>query len=215
MAAHNAMHSWLLIKCLSLGQKTRYETYSMLLRAKQRCGGDDLSVFESMLLEEGALQRAQSSPTLQDSSLTCSTRDGPSPSQTNTACGPHEPNNGCSRGQGQRHSYRQAVRKWTRGKLALPERKWGLSLSCVRPPALCHQEVVLILTESDSVIGWWVGDVTTQGAMESGRENVFLGGNYEMHKMFLCLLVLGFFCDFSPFIAHYLGLACLNIFKTI
>ncbi|XP_077056335.1 uncharacterized protein LOC143709654 [Siphateles boraxobius] len=92
-------------------EKTRYETYSMLLRAKQRCGGDDLSVFESMLLEEGALQRAQSSPTLQDSSLTCSTRDGPSPSQTNTACVPQEPNNSCSRGQGQRHSYRQAVRK--------------------------------------------------------------------------------------------------------
>lgn len=43
----------------------------------------------------------------------------------------------------------------------------------------------------------------------------FSEGNYEMHKMFLCLLVLGFFCDFSPFIAHYLGLACLNIFKTI
>ncbi|KAG1955321.1 uncharacterized protein LOC120474775 [Pimephales promelas] len=92
-------------------EKTRYETYSMLLRAKQRCGGDDLSVFESMLLEEGALQRAQSSPTLQDSSLTCSTRDGPSPSQTSTACLPQEPNNSCSRGQGQRHSYRQAVRK--------------------------------------------------------------------------------------------------------
>ncbi|XP_073775022.1 PH and SEC7 domain-containing protein 1 isoform X2 [Danio rerio] len=94
-------------------EKTRYETYSMLLRAKQRCGDDDLSVFEAMLLEEGALQRAQSSPTLQDSSLTCSTRDGASPSTTTAA--PPEPsgngNNGCSRGQGQRHSYRQAVRK--------------------------------------------------------------------------------------------------------
>uniref|UniRef100_A0A672MT67 Pleckstrin and Sec7 domain containing n=1 Tax=Sinocyclocheilus grahami TaxID=75366 RepID=A0A672MT67_SINGR len=61
-------------------EKTRYETYSMLLRAKQRCGDDDLSVFEAMLLEEGALQRAQSSPTLQDSSMTCSTRDGASQS---------------------------------------------------------------------------------------------------------------------------------------
>ncbi|XP_051769721.1 PH and SEC7 domain-containing protein 1 isoform X2 [Ctenopharyngodon idella] len=94
-------------------EKTRYETYSMLLRAKQRCGDDDLSVFEAMLLEEGALQRAQSSPSLQDSSLTCSTRDGPS--QSTAACGAQEPpgngNNGCSRGQGQRHSYRQAVRK--------------------------------------------------------------------------------------------------------
>ncbi|XP_026104325.1 PH and SEC7 domain-containing protein 1-like [Carassius auratus] len=93
-------------------EKTRYETYSMLLRAKQRCEDDDLSVFEAMLLEEGALQRAQSSPTLQDSSLTCSTRDGASQS---TAAGAQEPsgngNNSCSRGQGQRHSYRQAVRK--------------------------------------------------------------------------------------------------------
>ncbi len=31
---------------------------------------------------------------------------------------------------------------------------------------------VLIPTESDSVIGWWLGDVTTQGAMGPGRENV-------------------------------------------
>uniref|UniRef100_A0A673INA7 Uncharacterized LOC107740843 n=1 Tax=Sinocyclocheilus rhinocerous TaxID=307959 RepID=A0A673INA7_9TELE len=93
-------------------EKTRYETYSMLLRAKQRCDDDDLSVFEAMLLEEGALQRAQSSPTLQESSMTCSTRDGASQS---AAAGAQEPsgngNNGCSRGQGQRHSYRQAVCK--------------------------------------------------------------------------------------------------------
>ncbi|XP_072522941.1 PH and SEC7 domain-containing protein 1-like isoform X2 [Salminus brasiliensis] len=91
-------------------EKTRYETYSMLLRAKQRCGDDNLSVFEAMLLEEGSLQRAQSSPTLQESSLTCSTRDGPS-----TARDPPATGNGtgasCARGQGQRHSYRQAVKK--------------------------------------------------------------------------------------------------------
>uniref|UniRef100_A0A3B1KCC7 PH and SEC7 domain-containing protein 1 n=1 Tax=Astyanax mexicanus TaxID=7994 RepID=A0A3B1KCC7_ASTMX len=91
-------------------EKTRYETYSMLLRAKQRCGDDNLSVFETMLLEEGSLQRAQSSPTLQESSLTCSTRDGPS-----TARDPPATGNGtgasCARGQGQRHSYRQAVKK--------------------------------------------------------------------------------------------------------
>ncbi|XP_051530852.1 PH and SEC7 domain-containing protein 1-like isoform X2 [Myxocyprinus asiaticus] len=90
-------------------EKTRYETYSMLLRAKQRCVEDDLSVFEVMLLEEGTLQRAQSSPTLQDSSLTCSTRDGPS--QSTAADAQDAPVNDCSRGQGQRHSYRQAVRK--------------------------------------------------------------------------------------------------------
>uniref|UniRef100_A0AAY5EQK1 Pleckstrin and Sec7 domain containing a n=1 Tax=Electrophorus electricus TaxID=8005 RepID=A0AAY5EQK1_ELEEL len=91
-------------------EKTRYETYSMLLRAKQRCGDDDLSVFEAMLLEEGSLQRARSSPTLQESSLISSARDAPS-----TARDPSATGNGaglsCVRGQGQRHSYRQAVRK--------------------------------------------------------------------------------------------------------
>uniref|UniRef100_A0A8C5NEQ0 PH and SEC7 domain-containing protein 2-like n=1 Tax=Gouania willdenowi TaxID=441366 RepID=A0A8C5NEQ0_GOUWI len=49
-------------------EKTRYGTYVMLLRAKIRSGEEDLSVFESVLLEDGGLQRAQSSPTLQDSS---------------------------------------------------------------------------------------------------------------------------------------------------
>uniref|UniRef100_A0A671LHL3 Uncharacterized LOC107666723 n=1 Tax=Sinocyclocheilus anshuiensis TaxID=1608454 RepID=A0A671LHL3_9TELE len=62
--------------------------------------------------KESALQRSQSSPTLQESSMTCSTRDGASQS---AAAGAQEPsgngNNSCSRGQGQRHSYRQAVRK--------------------------------------------------------------------------------------------------------
>ncbi|MCI4384531.1 hypothetical protein PGIGA_G00039700 [Pangasianodon gigas] len=82
-------------------EKTRYETYSMLLRAKQRCGSDDLSVFEAMLLAEGSLQRAQSSPSLQESSGTCSTRDKALPST----------GNGTGTSQGQRHSYRQAVRK--------------------------------------------------------------------------------------------------------
>ncbi|KAI5607432.1 hypothetical protein C0J50_1743, partial [Silurus asotus] len=82
-------------------EKTRYETYSMLLRAKQRCESDDLSVFEAMLLAEGSLQRAQSSPSLQEISVTCSTRDK-APSNTG---------NGTGTSQGQRHSYRQAVRK--------------------------------------------------------------------------------------------------------
>lgn len=84
-------------------QKTRYETYSMLLRAKQRCGSDDLSVFEAMLLAEGSLQRAQSSPSLQESSGICSTRDKAPPTTGNGT--------GTSTGQGQRHSYRQAVKK--------------------------------------------------------------------------------------------------------
>uniref|UniRef100_A0A4W5PTX5 Pleckstrin and Sec7 domain containing n=1 Tax=Hucho hucho TaxID=62062 RepID=A0A4W5PTX5_9TELE len=45
-------------------EKTRYGTYAMLLRAKIRCGEDDLSVFEAQILEDNGLQRAHSSPTL-------------------------------------------------------------------------------------------------------------------------------------------------------
>uniref|UniRef100_A0AAX7TG85 Pleckstrin and Sec7 domain containing n=1 Tax=Astatotilapia calliptera TaxID=8154 RepID=A0AAX7TG85_ASTCA len=88
-------------------EKTRYGTYVMLLRAKIRSGEEDLSVFESQLLEDNGLQRAHSSPTLQDSSqasLASSTRDGGNSSKAS----------GCSskqRQEGQRHSYRQAVKK--------------------------------------------------------------------------------------------------------
>ncbi|XP_038591752.1 uncharacterized protein LOC119915998 isoform X2 [Micropterus salmoides] len=91
-------------------EKTRYATYVMLLRAKIRSGEDDLSVFESQLLEDNGLQRAHSSPTLQDSSQASqisqasSTRDGGNSSKAS----------GCSskvRQEGQRHSYRQAVKK--------------------------------------------------------------------------------------------------------
>lgn len=77
----------------------------MLLRAKIRSGEEDLSVFESQLLEDNGLQRAHSSPTLQDSSQASSTRDGGNSSKAS----------GCSsklRQEGQRHSYRQAVKKW-------------------------------------------------------------------------------------------------------
>uniref|UniRef100_A0A4W6E692 Pleckstrin and Sec7 domain containing a n=1 Tax=Lates calcarifer TaxID=8187 RepID=A0A4W6E692_LATCA len=52
-------------------EKTRYGTYVMLLRAKIRSGEEDLSVFESQLLEDNGLQRAHSSPTLQDSTPVC------------------------------------------------------------------------------------------------------------------------------------------------
>lgn len=82
----------------------------MLLRAKIRSGEEDLAAFESQLLEDNGLQRAHSSPTLQDSSQTSqvsqasSTRDGGNSSKAS----------GCSsklRQEGQRHSYRQAVKK--------------------------------------------------------------------------------------------------------
>lgn len=79
----------------------------MLLRAKIRSGEEDLSLFESQLLEDNGLQRAHSSPTLQDSSQASqasSTRDGANSSRAS----------GCSskvRQEVQRHSYRQAVKK--------------------------------------------------------------------------------------------------------
>ncbi|XP_036408095.1 PH and SEC7 domain-containing protein 1-like isoform X2 [Megalops cyprinoides] len=74
-------------------EKTRYGTYAMLLRAKIRCGEEDLSVLESEILEDSGLQRAHSSPTLaQESSQASSTKGG-------------------RRSEGQRHSYRQAVKK--------------------------------------------------------------------------------------------------------
>ncbi|KAI1887070.1 hypothetical protein AGOR_G00202340 [Albula goreensis] len=74
-------------------EKTRYGTYAMLLRAKIRCGEEDLSVLESQILEDSGLQRAHSSPTLaQDSSQASSSK-------------------GSKRNEGQRHSYRQAVKK--------------------------------------------------------------------------------------------------------
>ncbi|XP_033962615.1 PH and SEC7 domain-containing protein 1-like isoform X1 [Pseudochaenichthys georgianus] len=91
-------------------EKTRYGTYVMLLRAKIRSGEEDLSLFESQLLEDNTLQRAHSSPTLQDSSQASqaskasSGRDGGNSSRAS----------GCSgklRQDGQRHSYRQAVKK--------------------------------------------------------------------------------------------------------
>lgn len=79
----------------------------MLLRAKIQSGEEDLAAFEAQLLEDNSLQRAHSSPTLQDSSQisqASSTRDGGGSSRTS----------GCSsknRQEGQRHSYRQAVKK--------------------------------------------------------------------------------------------------------
>ncbi|XP_062859994.1 PH and SEC7 domain-containing protein 1-like [Trichomycterus rosablanca] len=82
-------------------ENNRYETYSMLLRAKQRCDTEDLAVFEAMLLEEGSLQRVQSSPSLQESSATCSAKDK----------APAGTGNGTNTNHGQRHSYRQAVKK--------------------------------------------------------------------------------------------------------
>ncbi|XP_062415848.1 PH and SEC7 domain-containing protein 1-like isoform X3 [Pungitius pungitius] len=125
-------------------EKTRYGTYVMLLRAKIRSGEEDLSVFESQLLEDNRLQRAQSSPTLQDSSQASqasrdggpsshashasrdgghsnhashASRDGGPSSHASHASrdgGPSSHASGCSskhRPDGQRHSYRQAVKK--------------------------------------------------------------------------------------------------------
>ncbi|XP_039624486.1 uncharacterized protein LOC120538928 [Polypterus senegalus] len=78
-------------------EKTRYGTYAMLLRAKLRSGEEDLARFESRLFEgpeaeEDGLQRAHSSPTLHQETETQSTGKG-------------------KRNEGQRHSYRQAVKQ--------------------------------------------------------------------------------------------------------
>ncbi|XP_053716778.1 PH and SEC7 domain-containing protein 1-like isoform X4 [Synchiropus splendidus] len=92
-------------------EKTRYGTYTMLMKAKIRSGEEDLSVFESLLLEDNSLQRAHSSPTLQDTSLASqtsqasSTRDGGNSSRA-SGCSAAKP-----RSDAQRQSYRQAVKK--------------------------------------------------------------------------------------------------------
>ncbi|PWA21669.1 hypothetical protein CCH79_00003367 [Gambusia affinis] len=87
-------------------EKTRYGTYVMLLRAKIRSGEEDLSVFESLLLEDSSLQRAHSSPTLQDSSLASQASSSRGTSSKASACSSSRP-----RQEGQRNSYRQAVKK--------------------------------------------------------------------------------------------------------
>uniref|UniRef100_A0A3Q3ELV4 Pleckstrin and Sec7 domain containing a n=1 Tax=Labrus bergylta TaxID=56723 RepID=A0A3Q3ELV4_9LABR len=94
-------------------EKTRYGTYVMLLRAKIRSGEEDLSLFESQLLEDNGLQRAHSSPTLQDSSQAsqvsqASSRDGGTSSKASACSGGGKPPR---QQEGQRHSYRQAVKK--------------------------------------------------------------------------------------------------------
>lgn len=80
----------------------------MLLRAKIRSGEEDLSVFESLLLEDSSLQRAHSSPTLQDSSLASQASSSRGTSSKASACSSSKP-----RQEGQRNSYRQAVKKWS------------------------------------------------------------------------------------------------------
>ncbi|CAB1311999.1 unnamed protein product [Coregonus sp. 'balchen'] len=89
-------------------EKTRYGTYAMLLRAKIRCGEDDLSVFEAQILEDNGLQRAHSSPTLQDSSQASQASQG---SSTKEPVGCSGIGKGSKRIEGQRYSYRQAVKK--------------------------------------------------------------------------------------------------------
>ncbi|XP_036402836.1 PH and SEC7 domain-containing protein 1-like [Megalops cyprinoides] len=80
-------------------EKTRYGTYAMLLRAKIRCGEEELSAFESRLFEDSGLQRAHSSPTL------------PQESGQSGKEGQGGGARGGKRGDAQRHSYRQAVKQ--------------------------------------------------------------------------------------------------------
>ncbi|XP_055746940.1 uncharacterized protein LOC129829259 isoform X3 [Salvelinus fontinalis] len=89
-------------------EKTRYGTYAMLLRTKIRCGEDDLSVFEVQILEDNGLQRAHSSPTLQDFSQASQASQG---SSTKELVGCSGMGKGSKHTEGQRYSYRQAVKK--------------------------------------------------------------------------------------------------------
>ncbi|XP_022540292.2 uncharacterized protein psda isoform X2 [Astyanax mexicanus] len=105
-------------------EKTRYGTYAMLLRAKIRIGESDLAAFESRLFADGGLQRAHSSPTLpQDSSHASSSGGG---GGGGSGGGGGGSNGGSSSGgsggggggskkskrnEGQRQSYRQAVKQ--------------------------------------------------------------------------------------------------------
>lgn len=77
----------------------------MLLRTKIRCGEDDLSVFEVQILEDNGLQRAHSSPTLQDFS------QASQGSSTKEPVGCSGIGKGSKHTEGQRYSYRQAVKK--------------------------------------------------------------------------------------------------------
>uniref|UniRef100_A0A8C7W418 PH and SEC7 domain-containing protein 1-like n=1 Tax=Oncorhynchus mykiss TaxID=8022 RepID=A0A8C7W418_ONCMY len=89
-------------------EKTRYGTYAMLLRNKIRCGEDDLSVFEVQILEDNGLQRAHSSPTLQDFSQASQASQG---SSTKEPVGCSGMGKGSKHTEAQRYSYRQAVKK--------------------------------------------------------------------------------------------------------
>ncbi|XP_037394440.1 uncharacterized protein psda isoform X2 [Pygocentrus nattereri] len=81
-------------------EKTRYGTYAMLLRAKIRTGESDLAAFESRLFADGGLQRAHSSPTLPQDSSHASSSGGSSSSGKKS-----------KRSEGQRLSYKQAVKQ--------------------------------------------------------------------------------------------------------
>ncbi|XP_043111587.1 uncharacterized protein psda [Puntigrus tetrazona] len=84
-------------------EKTRYGTYAMLLRAKIRIGEMDLEAFEGRLFDDGGLQRAHSSPTLpQDNSHASSTKESSRSSGSSKRT---------KRSDGQRRSYRQAVKQ--------------------------------------------------------------------------------------------------------
>uniref|UniRef100_A0A8C9SHA5 Pleckstrin and Sec7 domain containing n=1 Tax=Scleropages formosus TaxID=113540 RepID=A0A8C9SHA5_SCLFO len=88
------------IKSRELEEYRHREEY---LEFEIRSGEDDLSAFESRLYEDNGLQRAHSSPTLQQESSQGS--QGSSRANTRGSA------RGSKRSEGQRHSYRQAVKQ--------------------------------------------------------------------------------------------------------
>ncbi|XP_062375385.1 PH and SEC7 domain-containing protein 1 isoform X2 [Sardina pilchardus] len=121
-------------------EKTRYGTYAMLLRAKIRSGESDLAAFEARLFADSGLQRAHSSPTLAQEtcssqassssagsagsasgssaagSAECSSSErsgaaGRSSASAGASAGSSSSSRRGKRSEGQRHSYRKAVKQ--------------------------------------------------------------------------------------------------------
>ncbi|XP_009305656.1 uncharacterized protein psda isoform X2 [Danio rerio] len=85
-------------------EKTRYGTYTMLLRTKIRMGETDLAAFEGRLFEDSGLQRTHSSPTLpQDISHASSTKE--------TSRSSSGSSRRTKRSDSQRHSFKQAAKQ--------------------------------------------------------------------------------------------------------
>ncbi|XP_031434946.1 PH and SEC7 domain-containing protein 1 isoform X2 [Clupea harengus] len=100
-------------------EKTRYGTYAMLLRAKIRSGETDLAAFETRLFSDSGLKRAHSSPTLPQESCSSQASSSSSVGDSSSISGAAARSSASAssssrrgkRPEGQRHSYRKAVKQ--------------------------------------------------------------------------------------------------------